>query len=686
MDLTKEVRDAAVDQLKTAQLRKVNNLNFFKEFHPGIYQKFKEYKLDHFRVSFNTDVNQLDILCEGKSIYNSRPIAESKETLSDFYQLFSSGKTLRTLTPPFGGYDFPRFFHKKCNSLITHSPITKEKFKGYKIPDFYPLMIFNGVGAGYHISEFLADNKIINCLITEADPDLFACSLYTVDWEMICEQFIQDTNKNIHFIIGPFDNSHNFFNYVMRYLASHCPLYPLTTLFINHNNEKIYKEVTTKVNEDTYAFVSVWGYYDDEINQINNCIHNIHLKNNIIELNDIANIDIPIFIIGAGPSLDENIETIKKFKGEAIIVSCGTALGPLHHHGIKPDIQFELESHQITLDALKEIGDDTWIKSIPILGPAQLSPSVYKFFNTSLMYFKAESVTSMLFGTPYNSVKKGTPTCTNGALATFAHWGFKKIYLFGMDFGYRDMTDHHAKGSVYYSSSNEDIARDAEVHKDANITIESVDGGKIQTKPMLYTAKRSVEMAVKTYTASKFYNCSNGAKIDHTEWIENTIDIPIDLNNEKNQSLKREFLKNQFYNSQPVDISIINERLSILSHNMNELNNYIETELSNVDGTLYSMTFVINNITSFLENKIKPEVTAFYYFMRGSLWHLFYIGYAHALSIENTDQLEKWINHWKSSVIETMTEMRSHFESIVFKEFDYNKDIWVKRSTSDPED
>jgi len=193
-------------------------------------------------------------------------------------------------------------------------------------------------------------------------------------------------------------------------------------------------------------------------------------------------------------------------------------------------------------------------------------------------------------------------------------------------------------------------------------------------------------MAVKTYTASKFYNCSNGAKIDHTEWIENTIDIPIELNNEKNQSLKSEFIKNQFYNSKPVDISIINERLSILSHNMNELNNYIETELSNVDGTLYSMTFVINNITSFLENKIKPEVTAFYYFMRGSLWHLFYIGYAHALSIENTDQLEKWINHWKSSVIETMTGMRSHFESIVFKEFDYNKDIWVKRSTSDPED
>lgn len=686
MELKKETRDYAVDQLKMAQLRKVDNLNFFKKFHPGIYQTFKEYKLDRFRVSFNTDVNQLDILCEGKSIYNGRPIAESKETLSDFYKLFSPGKTLRTLNPPFGGYDFPRFFHRKCHSLITHSPITKEKFKGYKIPDFYPLMIFNGVGAGYHISEFVADNKIINCLITEADPDLFACSLYTVDWQEICKQFMQDSNKNIHFIIGPFDNSQHLYNYVMRYLGSHCPLYPLTTLFINHNNEEIYNKVTQQVNEDTYAFVSVWGFYDDEINQINNCIHNIHLKNNIISQNDITNADIPVFIIGAGPSLNDNIEAIKKFEGEAIIVSCGTALGPLHHHGIKPDIQFELESHQITLNALKEIGDDTWIQSIPILGPAQLSPSVYKFFDTRLMYFKAESVTSMLFGESFNSVKKGTPTCTNGALATFAHWGFRKIYLFGMDFGYRDMAEHHAEGSVYYSSNNEDIARDAEVHKDAKITVESVDGKKIKTKAILFTAKRSVEMAAKTYLSSKFYNCSNGVKLDHTEWIKTPIDLPIELNNEQNKSLKREFLKNQFYNSQPVDTSIIQERLSVLSHNMNELNNYIETELNNIDGTLYSITFVINNITSFLENKVKPEVSPFYFFLRGSIWHLFYIGYAHALSIDNSEQLKKWTYHWKSSVIETLTEMRSHFESIVFKEYDYDKDIWVKRSTSDPED
>ncbi|MEY8216363.1 MAG: hypothetical protein RPR97_17990, partial [Colwellia sp.] len=255
--------------LKKAQQQKIKNLAFFKTFHPGIYNRFAEYVLDQYKVSLNTEINQLDILLNGKSIYNNRPIAEAKESLYEFDSNFAPGKVINTINPPFAGYDFPRFFHKKCADLVTKSPLKSSNYKGYTIPDFYPLIIFNGVGTGYHLEIFLESRKVINSLVVEPSPELFACSLYLIDWEKICQPFVDDPDKNIHFIVGPIDSEDHLHGYIMRYLGSHCPIYPLTSLFINHKPLDLYKRVTKKINEDTNVFVSVWGFYDDEVNQIN---------------------------------------------------------------------------------------------------------------------------------------------------------------------------------------------------------------------------------------------------------------------------------------------------------------------------------------------------------------------------------------------------------------------------------
>jgi len=672
-------------KLKAAQQQKIKNLTFFKTFHPGIYNRFSEYVLDQYKVSLNTEIDQLDILINGKSIYNNRPIAEAKESLYEFDSNFAPGKVIRTIKPPFGGYDFPRFFHKRCADLITKSPLKRSNYKGYKIPDFYPLIIFNGVGSGYHLEMFLESRSVINCLIVEPSPELFACSLYLIDWEEICKPFVNDPDKNIHFIVGPIETEDHLHGYIMRYLGSHCPIYPLTSLFINHKPLDLYKRVTKKINEDTNVFVSVWGFYDDELNQINNCLHNIHLGISKIQSNLEAYLELPIFIIGAGPSLDDRIEEIKSFQGKALVISCGTSIHSLYKHGIKPDIHFELESHLVTLKSLEELDDPEWVKSIPILGPAQLSPRLYQFFDKRVIYFKGESVTSLLFSNKSSSVYRGTPTCTNGALAVFSHWGFKNIFMFGMDFGYRDFTNHHASGSLYYTSNNEEILADANVGREAVIDVEAVDGTIIKTKPILFTAKRTAETTARAFEKfCKFYNCSNGAKMECTEWIKPG-EMPINPE-DVDDSLIDKFIDLQFNQEQHIDKAIIKNRLDVLDHNMGEVNNYIKNQLSSLEGNLYSMTCHINNISSFLDNKMRPEISPFYFFMRGSIWHLFYIGYSHALCIEDKKELKRWVKTWKKQTIDTLFEMNKHFRRVLYKEFDYESDPWTQRSTSDPED
>ncbi len=676
-------KEVNIQILNNAQDLKLKNLNFFKEFHPKIYNAFADYVLGDYKVSLNTDVAQLDVLHKGKSIYNGRPIAEAKETVEEFRIRFGKGCFLKTIDPPFNTYTGPRFFHNHCRELVEHSPLNQSKYIAYRIPDFYPVIIFNGVGAGYHVADFLSDNTVLNCAIMEAEPDLFATSLYTIDWEVLCKPFIDNRERSIHFIIGPFEKEEHIPALLLGYLSAHCPLYPLTTLFLNHNNMDIYNRATDKLNKDTHAFVSTWGYYDDEINQINNCLHNLHLKIPVIKPNSSKLVDLPIFIIGAGPSLDDKIEVLKRYENKALIVSCGTAIHCLYKHGIKPDIQFELESDQCTVTSLEDLGDPDWIRSIPMMGPSQLAPRLYKLADKKVIFFKAESVTSMLFGNQDSSVEKATPTCTNGALGVFAQWGFKKIYMFGLDFGYRNTDNHHAEGSIYYTSKVPAFMADADVANEATIEITAVDGSKMKTKPLLYTAMRSTEILAKRFNKHcTFYNCSNGAAMKDTIWLQDN-DLPIKT---KDNKQKNKFMDLQFNNNKNIyNIADMQKKLETLEYNMTELNRYMLEQINKMDTNLYSFTSKINDITSFLERKLKPEAASFYFFMRGSIWHILYIGYSHAMALKDEEEIAAWINIWKERASTMLIEMTKHYCSVVYKDYDYDTDVWMTRSASDPE-
>ncbi|MEY8203538.1 MAG: 6-hydroxymethylpterin diphosphokinase MptE-like protein [Bermanella sp.] len=679
-----EIDEEQTSRLREAQALKEKNLAFFEKYHKKIYERFSELTLKNYKVSLNTDIKQMDLLYKGKSIYNGRPIAEAQETIAHFEESFAPGKQFKTIDPPFTGYMHPRFFHQRCNDLIKSSPVKPHNYLAYTVPDFYPLMIFNGVGSGYQIDIFFEKYDALNCVIIEKDPELFACSLYLIDWQAISQPFLDYADRNIHFIIGPFEEEDHASAYLLMYLGAHCPLYPVSTLFINHKNEETYNMVTDKINKDTNAFVSTWGYYDDEINQVNNCLHNLHLNIPIIKPNHEKLLDLPIFIIGAGPSLDDKIELIKEYKDKALIVSCGTAIHCLYKHGIKPDIQFELESDQCTVSSLDELGDPDWIRSIPMMGPSQLAPKLYKRFDKKVVFFKAESVTSMLFGDKDSSVRQATPTCSNGAIGVFAHWAFRRMFFFGLDFGYRDTSNHHASGSLYYTSTDPLMMADADVEPEAKIQIKAVDGSLMKTKPLLYTAMRTTEIVARNYrNYCTFYNCSNGAAMEHTQWIEGN-ELPMKAQ-DIDANLKIEFLKLQYEKPNVIDTKIMQEKLEVLLHNMKELGNYLIKEISTIKPNVYSLTSKINELSEFMENTLKPKVPAFYYFMRGSVWHLFYIGYSHALSTRNQMDLDNWIRTWKSKSNATIKEMAEHYKGVVFKEFDYDSDPWMTRSASDPE-
>ncbi len=48
--------------------------------------------------------------------------------------------------------------------------------------------------------------------------------------------------------------------------------------------------------------------------------------------------DVPVIVVSAGPSLNKNIEDLKKAVGKACIIATDTAMKPLLNAGIVPDL------------------------------------------------------------------------------------------------------------------------------------------------------------------------------------------------------------------------------------------------------------------------------------------------------------------------------------------------------------
>jgi hypothetical protein len=94
---------------------------------------------------------------------------------------------------------------------------------------------------------------------------------------------------------------------------------------------------------------------------------------------------IPAFVVGIGPSLDANIEELKRAYRRAIIIATDASLYPLLAKGIKPDIviNFDCQRDQKTLweNLPKNAGD------ITLIANSCCHPNIFKSYPGPLMFY-----------------------------------------------------------------------------------------------------------------------------------------------------------------------------------------------------------------------------------------------------------------------------------------------------------
>jgi hypothetical protein len=231
--------------------------------------------------------------------------------------------------------------------------------------------------------------------------------------------------------------------------------------------------------------------------------------------------EVPIFIVGNGPSLDSSIEAIKEWQGQAIVVSCGTTLQALHRHGITPDFHAEIEQNRSTFDWAVLIGDLDYLKNITLISCNGIHPDTCDLYKDVMIAFKeGESSTvsalNVLGRENFATLLNAFPTVSNFAIDLFSTIGFTSIYLIGVDLGFVDVKHHHSKSSGYYQEDGEETY---DFTKSANTSL-IVPGNfrpRVNTKHEFKVSRQVIEQVTSAKPkGQEFYNCSDGAKISGT--------------------------------------------------------------------------------------------------------------------------------------------------------------------------
>ena len=183
-----------------------------------------------------------------------------------------------------GEFHQGRFFHSRLENFLKQVNSTAENTSAYLFEQSLGQVVFLGVGAGLHLQELFNLRLIKHAVLVEHNPDNFLASLYLTDWQALLIPFIDSDDRSFTFSVG--DSTalsedkrlHEAFANAWNAMCMNVPFMPLETMYYVHKGDAFYTKVANRCNDEIEPYINVWGYYDDEVNQLNHVLHNINQK------------------------------------------------------------------------------------------------------------------------------------------------------------------------------------------------------------------------------------------------------------------------------------------------------------------------------------------------------------------------------------------------------------------------
>src|SRR5690554_465960 len=522
-------REVAEVKIAAAKELKAKNLAAFALEFPDIHEQFVNYVPMQWQA-FLDNTGEINLYHEGRlgALYHSQPSELSSQTL----QLFADEPNRNDMFTGYKGGKLWSYIHfsqaRKFGALAEQL-----ENDGHFVPDIISSLIWFGLGLGYQLNDLVDKYDIKSLYVYEPNPDFFYWSLFTVPWhEILPRQREAGMHWNIN--IGD-DGRYLQDDMFLQFQSTGGYLTASAFFYLPMYSPELLPHIR-QLKRDLQSYLMLGEYFDHVRYSFRHTEQN--LKNGMQLLKAGVKLDdnyanIPIVIVGNGPSLDSTIELLKQRRDEFIVMSCGTALKALYEVGITPDFHSEVEQNKATYNWITQVQDKAWLKRITLLSLTSIHPDTAALFKEQLAIFKDGEGSTAAFMLRSGLVKKIAavdfcyPTVTNLVLSVTLTLGFRNIYLLGVDLGFKDHDHHHSKSSAYYKTGENKSWHDYRKVAGQGIPVKGNFTPAVLTKYEFQLSRRIMEQLLEAQqqqtnssesgtALTVVTNCSDGAYIEGT--------------------------------------------------------------------------------------------------------------------------------------------------------------------------
>jgi hypothetical protein len=381
------------------------------------------------------------------------------------------------------------------------------------------LVVF-GIGLGFHVQELVRKINFKTLIIIEPNDELIAHSMHVVDWKDLFGRMERD-GREAKLLRGPSWAAK--LTEIVR--GDYYSLLSGSYLYLHVQMPAFIEFHKRLFNPKSNEWVMVSGWVEDQLTLLRNSQANFLGTGVYLQTAKVMSTRVmPAFIVGAGPSLDGDIEDIRRCRNDVVLISASSALKVLLENGITPDIHCELENEAFLGVLVERLSARFDLSGIVLYASCTVDPRLSLHYKDTIYFFRGALSSTELFGCGAETTRNSDPTSGNTAVHCAMSLGFKDVYLFGLDFGARDSEHHHSRHSVYYSG---DIQLPTNSPYDFDRSVPGNFGGEVMTGWVLDWGHNSVTASVKATPNARVRNCSDGVLIAGTiPQAAEAIDIP----------------------------------------------------------------------------------------------------------------------------------------------------------------
>lgn len=371
------------------------------------------------------------------------------------------------------------------------------------------LVIF-GVGLGYHIRMLAEKLRFKALIVVEVHDEFLNHSFHALDWAGFA-QGLARSGRDLHFVRGG-----DLYAQIISIINSENLALLDGSYLYAHYQAPEYLDLIDRLFFRLKDLSMLPGWVEDQLLLMKNSTENFAVPGYRIQQSLVTSIRaLPAFVVGAGPSLDNDIEEIRRCRENIILITASSGLKVMLDNGIRPDIHCELENSVGLGDVAEALSAKYDLSDILLYATPTVDPRIAPCFREVVYFFRNGLSSTAFYGKGAECTALAEPTSGNTAVYCALSLGFREIYLFGLDYGARDPEAHHSRHSVYFTYEDEaELA--TYTPYDLDRPVPANFGGTAMSGWLLQMGQEVIARAIRRQGNAKVMNCSDGSKIGGT--------------------------------------------------------------------------------------------------------------------------------------------------------------------------